>query len=445
MMRHDKGENGQVLILVTIFLTTLVLFMAFAADIALMFRHRRNMQLAADAGAVAGALAYKYGPGTADSAAKAAALLNYVTAASNVTVNTSPSDGYHQGTGFVKVVIAQPEPLFFLKAANFSTFTIGAQAVAGTVPSPSCLIALDPTAQGTFNVQGSAVVNTPDCAVHVNSSDPSALCSTGSATIVAPLIGVDGGQTKNGSCNGVQNNVSTGNGQVPDPFAGLHFPSGTDCDASNTVSGTSITAAIAAALPTKTVSGSPVTCFSGSNVSIASGVTLGTLDHTYTTDKGYTSSVGTDHVFVFQNGVSFAGTGTVYGTMDLQGGIYDYGNTQVSMYAPTTGTYNSLAFIMDPSDTTFGCNNSIKSSVITLSTGSSACLQLQFGTGSGALDGIVYAPNSTVYMQDNGGNTTVAGIVAGAINDKASKLYVTENYNLAHPTTTPLSTMAMVE
>ena len=33
------------------------------------------------------------------------------------------------------------------------------------------------------------------------------------------------------------------------------------------------------------------------------------------------------------------------------------------------------------------------------------CLQLQFGSGYGNINGIVYAPTSQVYQQDNGGGT----------------------------------------
>jgi hypothetical protein len=48
-------------------------------------------------------------------------------------------------------------------------------------------------------------------------------------------------------------------------------------------------------------------------------------------------------------------------------------------------------------------------------------------------------------MQDHGGSTTVGGIVSGAIYDKSSILDIPENYNIAHASTTPMSTTAMVE
>ncbi|MGA8671071.1 MAG: hypothetical protein WB679_14405 [Terracidiphilus sp.] len=73
------------------------------------------------------------------------------------------------------------------------------------------------------------------------------------------------------------------------------------------------------------------------------------------------------------------------------------------------------------------------------------CLQLQFGSGSGTLNGLVYAPTSQVYQQDNGGGTVVSGVIAYQIYLKASTMDLTNSYNSANPTTTPLSKVALVE
>jgi len=446
-MRFRQDESGQVLVLTALCMAVLLGFLALAVDVGVLFRAKRNMQIAADAAAVAGALAYAYGPGTAASAAQTAAGNNGVTnfTAGHFYVSTSPADGYHQGAGFVEVVIDQPVPTFFMNVFNINSVTVGARAVAGTIPNPACLIALDPSAKGSFDVQGAAQVNTPNCGIHINSNATSALCSTGQATINAPFIGIAGYQNRAGKCNGTQPNVSTDNGTVKDPFANLPWPD-TTCTGSNawTSSATTITQAVANALPSKSVTNGSttanVTCFSGSNVAIQAGVTLGSAPVSYTAPDGTTTYIGGNNIFVFENGVTFAGSATISGTMDLQGGGYSATNNQVSMYAPAnTGyTYNSLALMVDPLNTAVSCDPSIKP--IT-----AACLQVQFGSGSGNIDGIIYAPNATVYMQDHGGTTTVAGIVADAIYDKASILDVYENYNLAHPSTTPLSTMAMVE
>jgi hypothetical protein len=308
-------------------------------------------------------------------------------------------------------------------------------------------------------------VNTPNCGVNVNSASQQALCTTGQATINAPFINIYGNQLKGPKCSGSQSSgVSTGVGAAPDPFVGQvpwtnlrsYCNSGTTGNGF-TFTGSEVTTTttlpyLSQSYTVTTASGASiattanVTCFSGTNVKIDTGVTLGSAPTSYTAPDGTQTYVGGNQIFVFENGVYFAGSATVSGTMDIQGGAYTSANNQVSMYAPAANadTYNALALMVDPINLTNGCSNSIKNP--TLTSGSNACIQVQFGSGGyGSLDGYIYAPNATVYMQDNGGNTTVAGIVAGAIYDKASALNITTNYNLAHPSTTPLSTLAMVE
>ena len=55
-----KDESGQVLVLSLLSVMLLMAFLALAIDVGVLFRARRNMQIAADAAAVAGALDYKY-------------------------------------------------------------------------------------------------------------------------------------------------------------------------------------------------------------------------------------------------------------------------------------------------------------------------------------------------------------------------------------------------
>ena len=58
---------------------------------------------------------------------------------------------------------------------------------------------------------------------------------------------------------------------------------------------------------------------------------------------------------------------------------------------------------------------------------------------------MIYAPASAVYMQDNGGASIVTAIIADEIYDKSSSLTITSNYNYAHPTTSPLNQVSLVE
>ena len=57
--RNWKDDKGQVLVLTALCMTMLLGFMAFAVDMGLLFHTKRNIQIAADAAAIAGALDYE--------------------------------------------------------------------------------------------------------------------------------------------------------------------------------------------------------------------------------------------------------------------------------------------------------------------------------------------------------------------------------------------------
>ena len=59
-MKSIRGESGQVLVLTVLCMAVLLGFMSLAIDVGLLFRAKRNVQIAADAAAIAGALDYKY-------------------------------------------------------------------------------------------------------------------------------------------------------------------------------------------------------------------------------------------------------------------------------------------------------------------------------------------------------------------------------------------------
>jgi len=71
-------------------------------------------------------------------------------------------------------------------------------------------------------------------------------------------------------------------------------------------------------------------------------------------------------------------------------------------------------------------------------------LQVQFGSGNETLDGMIYAPGAEVYLQDNGGGVTATGVIADTMYIKSSSLTI-PSYSAAHPTTTPLRAVTLVE
>ena len=163
-IRILNDESGQVLALTLVSMSLLLACIALAVDVGMLSRAKRNAQIAADAAAIAAALATQYPNAnvTPTQAADNAAGVNGITDPSQVTVTPSPTNGYHTGAGYVEVKILQPNPTVFMSMFGFSNVTVGARAVAGTVPGPACIYILDPTDASTLYLQGNAHITAPD-------------------------------------------------------------------------------------------------------------------------------------------------------------------------------------------------------------------------------------------------------------------------------------------
>jgi hypothetical protein len=456
-----RNEEGQTLVFTAFLGCCLMGFMALSIDVGVLFRAQRKVQTAADAAAIAAGLAYwSNGNGTTPSscggstgtipcnAATSAAQDNGISDLTQVAVHVPPSYGQHTGTSYVEVIIRQPNPTIFMgtfsglfpggSTTSLSPMTVGARAVAGIVPDQNCMITLNPNGADSFDVQGSAHIVAPNCGIQINSSNGTALCTTGGATVTAPSIQIVGAQNINPPCNGTQANAQTGVTPVDDPFKGITWP---NCTSGYTVPGgvinSTTSAALLASATTQTVgSGGTATSASvvcvANNVSIASGTVLG--DAADTPPK----------IFVFKNGLNQpGGTGsfTINGTVDIQGGSFDQGNYGMTIKGPLpgNGTYATLGFIVPSTNSAIACGSSYHGP-------SGPCVQLQFGSGYGGLDGIVYAPGATVYMQDAGssGPNVYTAIISNNIYDKSATLIITNSYNFQHPDS-PLNDVALVE
>ena len=456
-MRIREDENGQMLVMTALSLLLLIGFLALAIDVGVLFRAQRNMQIAADAGAIAAALNYAYSTSpNPTSAADSAAAANGVTNANYVTVNNPAVNGYHTGAGFIEVIVSEPNPTYFMSLFGINPVNVAARAVAGTIPNPSCIYVLDPTDSSTLQLQGSYQVNTPNCGVLVDSSSSSAICITGSSSagyFNAPYIRVFGAQGSAGNCKGSITGTTIQNGVSPiqDPFANMTEPPLTACNSANTVTAATVTSATtipaSSYLPVTGGSTVALTCFANPNplqpVTL-SNVTLGSTSTT--TTNGVTNTVGSNSIFLFENGVTISGSVTVGGTLDNYQGTLSQGNNVLNVYAPagTSLPYNGIGIMQPNTNTTGTCSPSVGEPA--------PCLQLQFGAsggtssgGYGNLNGLIYAPTSTVYLQDGGGGVVTTGIISYKLVIGPSGLNITNSYNSANPSTTPLKTVAMVE
>ena len=226
-MRILKHENGNVLVLTAMCLSILMGFMGLAADVGMLFHTQRQMQIAADAAAVAGALDYKYNSSASSAVTQgcAAATANGVTntcttgaCSSSVTgaqvcMMVPPADGPNKGTtGFVEAIVQYPYPTLFMKVFNMKAITVSGRAVAGAVGAGTgCLITL---ARSGVDIaySGSGSLDATNCDIYDNSNASNSIDLSGSGSITANAIGI----ALTGS------DVNTGSGRIsPKPVNGM--------------------------------------------------------------------------------------------------------------------------------------------------------------------------------------------------------------------------------
>src|ERR1035437_6746607 len=182
-MRIWKDENGQVLVFVALSMTILLGFTALAVDIGTLFRAKRNLQIAADAGAVAAALDYYYtaSKSSAVAAGKAAVTSNGVTNGTGgavVTVNSPPASGPNAASaGFFEVLVSQPNPTAFMRViTNTASVSVAGRAVAGTPSASNTYMYIGkPTGAAALQLQGNSTINAANCGIYVNSNNSGAV------------------------------------------------------------------------------------------------------------------------------------------------------------------------------------------------------------------------------------------------------------------------------
>jgi len=420
-MRIYKSEAGQVLVLTTLSMMLLLGFAGLAVDVGMLFHAKRNVQIAADAAALAGAIDYKYyaSATSAIAAAQNAASANGVTDTSDLTVNVPPLSGPNTGSrGFIEAIVSVPNPTWFMRLFGFNSVNVAARAVAGD-PSPgdACIYVLNPTASEAMQVQGSFVINAPGCGVIVDSKNSNALYFGGtSGTLTASWVGVvggDGGQTGDSTPAPV-----TGAAPISDPLGGLMGPTPTNGGCS--ASGDGYTGQIGSTdTTTTTLTGTVLGPGTGNVICYTQPINLNNV----------TLGAG---IYVFENGVTANGNVTSApggSTLDVYSGSFDANtNTVLNLVAPTSGQTNGIALMEPPTNT--------------------AQITFQIGNLTGSIDGIIYAPNALLYVQDSGGDTKGAltftsDIIVGTFYDKTAYLEVT-SYNAVTPTS-PLKKITLVE
>jgi uncharacterized membrane protein len=146
-MKLCENEEGQVLVLTVLCSTILLGFIGLALDVGLLFRAKRNLQIAADSAATAAALDYYYNSSSgaiavteADTVGVGAASIDNVKIVNGTTVDVhcpaqNGSFALSAGSvcnGYFEAIIRQPNPTIFMRIFNRNVITVSARSVAGT-------------------------------------------------------------------------------------------------------------------------------------------------------------------------------------------------------------------------------------------------------------------------------------------------------------------------
>jgi hypothetical protein len=397
MKLRTGNQRGQTAIMFTLAIVPLFGMLGLVVDMGWAYYRRQAAQAAADAAAAAAAqAAYATNSSPTCATAHVACYASEYTCPASPA--TTPADNigngclYAKANGFVssgkqKVTfqsgvgsaptaagvtisywviarVSEEIPQLFSAVLGFPAATITARATTGTrqASAGGCVITLDPTADDSLDISGSAAL-TSGCGVFVNSSSGSAINTNGGGAITTT------GTAKTqivGNCNGCGNispAAQTGVATMTDPFADLNPPTYSGCDdTSNPVS--------LGSHDTRTISAG-VFC-SGLNVGAQSQLTL---------------NAGT---YVIKNGISIGGQATLRSnggvTLYIQsGGVTMTGGASVSLTAPTTGSWQGILFYQDRANTTAS--------------------SLVGGTGE-LMNGVLYFPDS--HLTYTGGSSVTA-------------------------------------
>lgn len=330
---------------------------------------KRELQRAADSGALGGAYA-QLQSATVSDAVSAHITDNNHTGIALLTapVITYPADVAGKYTSAVKVTLSMRRTLGFSSLFLSTAPTITANATAALVNSGSyCVVALNRTTDSSITIGGSSNINM-GCGAISNSTSPDSAVETNGASYnftASPVAGVGGMPT---SINGATD-IQSHHVAMPDPYAGKYSTTPTsNC--------------------TKQVN--------GGNTNLQPGCYK---DFKFTGNGTYNLAAGVYYLnntnFDVQGGVTVKGTGvTIILTGDAPGSISTNGNSTIQLSAPTSGAYKDMLFIG-----TGTVDNTIN------------------GTNTSFYDGAMYFPNSTVNFTGNSGQMTqCAMVVANFVN-----------------------------
>lgn len=333
--RFMRDQSGSYIIVVALMMPVLIGTAGLGTEGVWWLYKHKNMQSAADSGAVSAATA---GTNLTAEANSVTAAFGYANGLNNatVTVNRPPSTGNYATTPqAVEVIVSQPQQRLLSAMFGTGTVLIKARAVAVPNSGTGCVLGLDPTASSTVAVSGSNNLNLINCNLYSDSSASPSLNVNGAAAVSANQVGAVGsvsGASKITATNGIR----TGIKPVTDPYANVTPTMPPYCDYNNKmqVKGTTSLSPGVYCGDVSVNAGATLTLnpgiyyFSGSNLSVAGNATV--------TGSGVT--------------LIFTGSGSKWGSATIGS------NANVTLTAPTSGLTKGIVMYGDrnmPVGTTF--------------------------------------------------------------------------------------------
>jgi Flp pilus assembly protein TadG len=406
VMKFFRDECAQATVMMAMSIFCLCGMAGFAVDVGTMFKAKRMLQTAADAGAIAAIAEYRYGGLTAArAAAKAATAQNGESDTFNgvtVAVNNPVTDGSHTGSGYVEVVVTQAAPTYFMKVFHLSSMNVSARAVAGFGPASGCIYALD-TSGIDIGMTGTSDLSMPNCGIVVNSGSSNAINLTGGATITADSVGVVGNVSQTARTS-ISPTPVTGVAPAFDPLSYISAP---DFNTSSCLGDPGITGNRTTTIGPSVAGGT--VCYTGLSVSGSGTVTM------------------TPGLYIINGSFSFTGSGEIDGTgvtfyFPAPGGSASLtGSGVLNISAPTSGTWNGILFYEDANNT-----NAMKIS----------------GSSSSTIEGIFYAPSANLTMTGSSNSHIYADLVVSSLSMTGTSNF--SNYSSINPNE-PLQSSYLME
>jgi Flp pilus assembly protein TadG len=342
-----RAEDGSVITLVAMSAVTIMGLSAMAVDLSYATVLQSRLQSAADAAALAAAVTLP------DQAAAVAEAQTYagknlavsqngaVLAANDVIFGNwdnatrvfapnPPVDPVNAVEVRLRRADSNGNPVstFFASIFGIETVDLSASAIAvANQGQLTCVLTLDPDSEDALLLDSNADVDIQDCAVHINSTDATALYVKSNSTLTADSVCIVGGY-QDDSSGGISTAPNTNCRQQLDPLVDLPDPDTSGCDVTN------------------------YSLSSNNSDTLSPGIYCGGISVSSNADVAFDPGtyVIKDGAFNANSNATLAGTEVFFYLTGATSLIDFDSNSDVSFTAPNGGDYEGVLFFQDRDD-----------------------------------------------------------------------------------------------